>query len=213
VKIAIFGARGMIGSAVVAEALARGHELVAVVRDPSAPVGAAIPVVVGDVTDADAVAAAVGGADAVVSAVGGAKQGNPRAVVDAALALIDGLRAAGVTRLVVVGGAGSLLLEDGRRLVDSDRFLDAWKPASLAQCDALAIYQERAGGLDWTYISPADVIEPGERTGSYGLGTDRLVEDSEGNSFISVEDYAVALVDQLEAPTAIRARMAVGHVS
>ncbi|HWT92676.1 MAG TPA: NAD(P)H-binding protein, partial [Solirubrobacteraceae bacterium] len=150
------------------------------------------------------------GCDAVVSAVGGAKAGAPRVVVDAAPALIEGLRQANVTRLLVVGGAGGLRAPEGGRVVDRPSFREDWKPAALAQIDALETLRRDGGELDWTFVAPADVIEPGERTGRYGTSTDDLVVDAHGESFISAEDYAVALVDELERPRALRERLAVG---
>lgn len=209
-RIALFGAGGTLGSRILAEALDRGHEVVAVVRDPQRRPPGDVPFVVGDATDPASVAAAVRGCDAVISAVGGAKAGNARAVVDAARALVEGLPEAGVRRLLIVGGAGGLQVAAGTRLVDAPEFPAAWRPASLAQCDALAVYQESAQGLDWTYVAPADVIEPGERTGRYATDTDRLVVDAQGESFISAEDYAVALIDELERPRHVGGRLAVG---
>ena len=211
-RVAIFGARGMIGSRIANELLARDHQVTAVVRSLSPALPEGLGAVTGDSTDAAQVAMVVSGNDAVISAVGGAGAGEPRVVVDTADALIDGLNGAGVKRLLLVGGAGGLLTEGGRRVIDMPDFPEAWKPASAAQIDALQIYRERGGGLDWTYISPADRIDPGVRTGRYATDFDRLVIDTTGGSYISAEDFAIAVVDQLETPTAIRRRIAVGPV-
>lgn len=212
-KIAVLGANGTIGRRIVAEALDRGHSVTAVVRDPGRPVPDGVPVVVAEATDPAAIAAAVADSDAVVSAVGGAASGRPGLVAEAAPALIEGLTRASVRRLVIVGGAGGLRAPGGERVIDGAAFPEAWKPASLAQIDALAIYRQNASALDWTYISPADNIAPGQRTGQYATSSDDLVVDAEGNSFISCEDYAVAVIDELERPTQLAGRLAVGPAS
>ncbi|MBS1885879.1 MAG: NAD(P)H-binding protein [Actinobacteria bacterium] len=211
-RVAILGAGGTIGSQLVREALDRGHSVIAVVRRPEAAAG--LPeeaeVRLADVEDGGALGDAVAGADAVVSALGGVASGRPEVVVAAAPVLLQALPEAGVPRLLVVGGAGSLEA-DGVQLVDSPEFPEAWKPGSLAQRDALAVYRAYEGPLEWTYLSPADVIEPGERTGSYATGGDRPVRDAAGASRISVEDYAVAMVDELERPRHTGTRFTVGY--
>jgi putative NADH-flavin reductase len=130
-------------------------------------------------------------------------------LTDAARALIAGAKTARVKRLVVVGGAGSLETPEGARVMDRAGFPDAWKPIAQAHADALQVYQTEAGGLDWTYLSPAAVIHPGVRTGRYRTGGDRLVVDDQGNSHISAEDFAVALVDELERPAHVGRRFTV----
>jgi uncharacterized protein len=205
-RIALFGATGMIGSRVLAEAQGRGHRVTAVVRDAARAPEDADGHAVADVTDAPQVAAAVAGHDAVISAVGGGG-----VVVAAAPALLDGLARAGVTRLLVVGGAGSLLNAEGVRLIDRPEFPEAWRPAASAQVTALACYRASGGPVAWSYLSPADVIEPGERTGAYVLGEDHAVFDAAGESRISAEDYAVALVDELEEPVHAGRRFTVGY--
>jgi putative NADH-flavin reductase len=210
-KIALFGATGTIGRRIAQEALARGHELTAIVRDPARldVSHECLTAVKGDVLDAASVAAAVKGHDAVISAYGPGGSAPPRTLVDAAPSLIEGLGRAAVRRLVVVGGAGSLEVAPGVQLVDTPGFPAAWKPAALAHRDALAVY--RTADLDWTYVSPAALIAPGERTGRFRIGTDRLVIDDKGESRISAEDYAVALLDEVERPQFIRRRMTVGY--
>ncbi len=209
-KIALFGATGMIGERIAEEALARGHQVTAIVRDPARLKLANdnLRVVGGDVLDADSVAATVVGHDAVISAIG-PRAGDPQMLIQAAHALIAGLGRAGVNRLLVVGGAGSLEVAPGVRLVDTPQFPVDRKPLSLAAGDALDVY--RASDLDWTYFSPAALIQPGERTGHYRTGTDQLLTDAEGNSVISAEDYAVALLAELEQPQFIRRRFTVAY--
>jgi hypothetical protein len=171
-------------------------------------------VATGDVADAGSVAAAVAGHDAVISAVGGPPPaaGTPPLVVRAADALLAALPRAGVDRLLVVGGAGSLLTPEGVRLIDRPEFPAAWRPAADAQVQALARYRAAADTpVVWSYLSPADVIEPGERTGDYVLGEDHAVLDAAGHGRISAEDYAAALIDELESPAHPRRRFTVGY--
>ncbi len=206
-KLALFGASGMIGSRLLREAVRRGHAVTAVVRDPRrfpAPTGRVI-VIKGDVLNPAEVAAAVAGHDAVLCAVG------PGADVLAAAprALIEGLSRAGVKRLVVVGGAGSLEIA-GRQLVDQPDFPAEYKAAALAHRDALNVYRQNTS-LDWTFVSPPAEIGPGERTGKFRLGGDALLADAKGRSRVSAEDYAVAFIDEVEKPAHIRRRFTVAY--
>jgi len=214
-KIVLFGATGHVGQRIVAEALRRGHEVVGVVRDPSRAQSPdpRVTLVQGDATDAASVATVVRGADAVVSSVSPrpGTTGQAPTMVDTARALIAGLREAGGRRLVVVGGAGSLEVAPGVALVDTPDFPEAYKPESLDGRDALNVYRADAQGLDWTFISPAIVIQPGERTGRYRTTSDQVLADESGNSIISYEDYAVALLDELENPRHVGARFGVAY--
>jgi hypothetical protein len=212
-KIAVIGPTGNIGSRVVNEALDRGHEVTGIVRDRDRelPEHEHLTRAVADATDPAALAAAVDGHDAVVSAVGGTASGNPGVLTPVARALIEALPRAGVKRLFVVGGAGSLMVDGGGTVIEQSWFPDAWKPSSQAQGDALAIYRGEAGDLDWTYLSPAHEIEPGERTGAYRTGLDALLTDDEGQSRISMEDYAVAVIDELERPQFVGRRFTIAY--
>jgi putative NADH-flavin reductase len=194
-KIVVFGSTGMIGSRIVTELEQRGHEVIGASRASGT-----------DVTDPASVAAAVTGADAVVSAV--AARGVDYTLRDVARSLVDGLRRAGVTRLVVVGGAATLEVAPGVRLLDTPDFPDEYKAEAGQGADALAFYQS-ISDLDWTYVSPAAFIHPGERTGRYRLGTDQLLVDENGNSEISAEDYAIAIADLLEQGAHPRSRVGV----
>ena len=210
-KIVLFGASGTIGSRIVREALARGHDVTAVVRDPTgAPAGGEhFAAQRGDVTNAADVMRVARGAEAIVSAVA-PTGGQPLSMLtDAARALIAGARNARVKRLVAVGGAGSLEVPEGGRVMDRASFPDAWKPIAQAHADALQVYRTEAGGLDWTYVSPAAVIAPGVRTGRYRTGEDRLLVDDQGDSHVSAEDFAVAIVDELERPAHVGRRFTV----
>jgi uncharacterized protein len=202
-KIALIGASGTIGQRVEQEALKRGYEVTAIVRHPENIKNPQVKAVVADATDSASVVNAVKGHDVVINAI---SPGNtPDVLVKAAHALIDGLKQAGVKRLIIVGGAGSLYVAPGLRLMDSPRFNAAWRPVAAAHLDALEVY--RTADLDWTFISPADVIQPGERTGKYRVGKDDLLTDDKGESKISTEDYAVALMDEVENAKHLRERI------
>jgi len=213
-KIVLFGATGHVGQRIVSEALRRGHEVVGVVRDTAkstAPEG--IRLVRGDATDAASVASAVAGADAVVSAVSPrpGSTGSAPSLVDAARGLIAGLRQAGVKRLLVVGGAATLEVSPGVMLLDSPGFPDAYRAEATQGRDSLAVYRSEADGLDWTFLSPAAEIGPGERTGRYRTTIDQFLTDEHGRSTISFEDYAVALLDELENPQHVARRFGVAY--
>jgi putative NADH-flavin reductase len=210
-RLIVFGANGRLGSRIVREALERGHQVTAVVRDPGRlqSSGERLTAVPGDVCDAGSVAAVATGHDVVISTVGPTGNSRPDLVVDAARALIEGLTSAGVRRLVVVGGAGSLEVAPGVQLVDTPGFPKAWRDIAIAHRDALDVY--RTADLDWTYISPAAMLEPGERTGKYRTGTDQLLTDEKGESRISMEDLAIAFLDEVEKPRFVRRRMTAAY--
>lgn len=215
-KIALFGASGTIGQRILNEALSRGHQVTAIVRDASrAPEKRPnLEIKIGDALKSESVAAAIAGSDVVISSFG-PRPGDPQQnLAAAAHSLIQGVdaaskRAAHPIRLIVVGGAGSLEVAPGVQLVDSPEFPAAWKPVALAHRDALAIYRKAA--IDWTYVSPAALIQPGTRTGTYRTGTEQLVKDSAGQSRISAEDYAVAILDEVEKPRFARQRFTVAY--
>jgi uncharacterized protein len=206
-RILLIGATGMIGRRIAAEALDRGHGVTGVTRSGAEGTDRA------EASDADAVARLAGGHDAVVLTVPPPRDGSETEgpLLATTRGVLDGLRRAGVRRLIVVGGAGSLEVAPGVRLVDTPEFPDMYKSESLAAAGQLGVIRAEAGDLDWTYISPAAIIEPGERTGTFRLGGDRLLVDDEGGSRISAEDYAVALVDELEKNNAVRRRITVGY--
>jgi hypothetical protein len=210
VNVTLFGASGIIGSAVGAELEARDHRVRGVARNPS---GDGYPAVAGDAADPVTVRELVHGADVVVSAVG-PRRGtgdDTSVVVRVARTLLDVLREAPGTRLVVVGGAGSLRTPSGVALIDTPEFPEAWKPGSAAQGRALELYR----GDDivpWTYVSPAASISPGARTGDYRTGSDDLLIDpTSGRSHISVEDFAVAVADVVERGVPERERITVAY--
>jgi len=210
-NVVLFGASGMIGSRILNELIARGHKVTVVARDPAkVPPRQKVMVVKGDALDADSVAKAVKGADAVISAYGpGTAQDQQKLMEESTRALIAGLKQAGVKRFLMVGGAGSLLVAPGVDLIDSGHLPEEYKAIAIAHRDALKIL----GGsdLDWTSLSPAGFIQPGERTGKFRLGTDTLLTDEKGESRISAEDYAIALVDELEDPKHTGQRFTVAY--
>lgn len=208
-KVVLFGASGMIGSRVLDELVRRGHSVIAVVRHPEKVKPAdEVTVTQGDVTRPADVAAAAKDADAAVSAYSPPPT-DPGMISDAARALIAGLNEAGVKRLIVVGGAGSLEVAPGVQLVDTPSFPPAWMAIALAHRDVLPVLKE--SDLDWSYFSPAAMIEPGQRTGRFRLGGTRLIANDHGESKISAEDYAVALVDELEKSRHLRQQFTVGY--
>jgi putative NADH-flavin reductase len=211
-RIVIFGVTGNAGSRIAQEALDRGHTVVGVVRDTSkSPLqNAKLQLAAGNVLDAASVAAVVKGADAVVSAVGPGNFERTPFLADAAQAIITGLKQAGVKRLLLVGGAGVLEVAPGVQLVESPGFPEAWKGIALAHRDAWEVIRQEKD-IDWTYVAPAAMFEPGPKTGHYRTGSDNLIADAQGNSKISMEDCAVAILDEVERPSHLKARMSVGY--
>lgn len=212
-KIALIGSTGFVGSAILRELLARGHQVTALSRNPAkvAP-QPGLTAVQADVLNADAVAAAVRGADAVVSAYN-AGWTNPDLhdeFLRGSASITAGTKQGGVKRLIVVGGAGSLFIAPGVQLVDTPEFPAQWKPGALAAREALNRIREEKD-LDWSFISPAAHLVPGERRGSYRLGGEELVVDAQGESNLSVADLAVAIVDELETPRHSRQRFTAAY--
>lgn len=210
-NIIVFGASGLLGTRLVTEALGRGHEVTAVARDRArlSDQGGRVATVSADATDAAAVAAVAAGHDAALSAV--TQHEQPDVLVDVARGLLEGLSRAGVGRLVVAGGAGSLRNASGQRLLDAPGFHDDWKPEALAQADALKVFEGAETDVEWSYLSPGAILAPGERTGSFRLGADEALFDAQGRSSISMEDFAVAMIDELEQPEHPRQRFTAAY--
>ena len=213
-EIAVVGGSGTIGQRIVREALHRGHRVTIVARDPASvsEKHERLEVVKGDVLDSARMAEVAAGKDVIVSAVGSAREENPDTTLylKAAESLVGALRKLGekAPRLLVVGGAGSLFNAEGVMLLD--RLPPARKPESLGQKASLDYYRT-VSDVQWTYFSPAGRIEPGRRTGVFRLGDDRVVVDDEGESRISMEDYAVAMIDEAERPQHVRRRFTIGY--
>jgi putative NADH-flavin reductase len=202
-KIAIIGATGRAGSQLLEEALRRGHSVTAIARDTS-KIGQRAGVVAKnvDALDAEALQAAVAGHDVVISAA--------HFAILPVSAVIGPVQKAGVKRLLVVGGAGSLLLPDGTRVIDSEGFPQAYR----AEANAGALFLEnlrQEKELDWTFVSPSAEFVEGERTGTFRIGKDDLLVSSEGRSWITFTDYAIAMLDEVEAPKHSRQRFTVGY--
>ena len=208
--IALFGSTGRIGQRILREALARGHKVTAIVRDATrAPDGTPnLEFKPGDILKPESVVAATNGHDVLVSAYG-PRAGDAKQIVTAAKSLVEAAGSMQPMRLIVVGGAGSLEVAPGVQLVDTPDFPTASKASALAHRDAFEVYWKT--GLDWTFVSPAAIVEPGARTGRYRIGTNQLVVDHEGKSRISIEDFAVAILDEIEQPRFRCKRFTVGY--
>ncbi|MDB5153355.1 MAG: UDP-glucose 4-epimerase [Mucilaginibacter sp.] len=213
-KIAIIGATGFVGSAVLSEALQRGHEVTAIARnvDKITSKSEKLTAIAADVDDSVNLAGILTGHDAIVSAYN-AGWTNPNLYHDfikGAEAIQQAAKLSGVKRLLVVGGAGSLEIAPGIQLVDSPEFPAEYKAGSTAARDYLNILKKETE-LDWTFISPAIQLHPGKRTAVFRLGTDQPVFDENGKNDISVEDLAVAIIDELENNRFIRKRFTLGY--
>ncbi|HWZ04848.1 MAG TPA: NAD(P)-dependent oxidoreductase [Mucilaginibacter sp.] len=211
-KIAIFGASGRIGSRIVNEALNRGHAVTAIARHPENYTleKPHLKVTRGDLFNTQDVETAVFDHDAVVCAYNFTHGAQPSTITEITTPLLNGLKQAGVKRLLIVGGAGSLEVSPGVQLVDTPDFPPAYKAAALAHREALKIYRQEKD-IQWTYLSPAAEIVPGERTGKFRIGIDQLLTGADGHSWISMEDYAIAVIDELETPMHVRERFTVGY--
>jgi uncharacterized protein len=210
-RLIVFGANGALGRRLVAECLERGLDVTAAVRDVSRFEGVSreITVVTANATDPASVAAVAPGHDAALSAV--TQHTHPEILSEVAAGLLAGLSEAGVGRLVVAGGAGSLEVDDGTRLMDTPDFHDDWKPEAQAQADALDLLRDADTDVDWTYVSPGALLEPGERTGEYRTGDDALLTGDDGRSRITMEDFAIAMVDEAVEPRHPRRRFTAAH--
>jgi len=213
VRVALIGATGFAGSALLKEALDRGHEVAAIVRHPDKLAPRERLVAIGiDVNDTERLAASIRGRDALISAFNPGWK-NPNLYDDqvrGTASIIAAVRKAGVPRVLWVGGAGGLETGSGARVVDDPAFPDAVRPGSLATIDALEQLRSEPQ-LDWTFLSPAAEMRPGTRTGKFRLGGDRLLVDANGQSRISVEDFAMAMIDELERPAHSRRRFTVAY--
>ncbi|MEO6521455.1 MAG: NAD(P)-dependent oxidoreductase [Mucilaginibacter sp.] len=211
-KIAVFGAAGRIGSRIITEALNRGHDVTAVVRKPETyiVIHEHLKVAKGDIFESQSIEGAVFDHDAVVSAYSPTGGAAPSTLFELVLPLTAGLKQAGVKRLLVVGGAGSLEVAPGIQVVDTPNFPAEFKAVALAHRDALKAWQ-KVDEIDWTYASPSAFIEPGARTGKFRTGTTQLLTDEQGNSKISMEDFAIAILDEIENPQFIKQQFTVGY--
>jgi putative NADH-flavin reductase len=210
-KILVLGANGGVGSAVTTELISRGHQVTAASRTGgSAPIEGVTPVTL-DASSHDAVAQAAAGHDAIVNAVGPRfGQDDLGGLSEIARAVVAASRESGVTRVVVIGGAGTLEVAPGVRLVDTEHMPDEYKPLGQAHADAFDIYLA-AGDLEWTYLTPPPEFIPGDRIGIYRAEGDSYLAGEDGRSRLSYADMAVAAADALEKGTHKGARVAVAY--
>jgi uncharacterized protein len=198
-KVVLYGATGHSGSRILAELERRGHAVKAISRHATEKIAATagVTTVDDDMSDVGRIAEAIKGSDAVVSAYG-PPQNDTDQLVGATERLVEAVEKNGGPRLVVVGGAGSLFVAPGVTLRASGHLPPEWVP--IVDSHIKVLDNLKQSSIDWTYFSPAAFFEPGERTGKFRLGKDDLIADEKGNSRISMEDYAIALVDELERP-------------
>jgi putative NADH-flavin reductase len=201
-KIALIGATGNAGSRILTELVSRGHAVTAIARDASrVPVEKGVTARSADANDAGALADVLAGHDAVISSAMFMTADPAR--------LIEAVIRSGVKRYFVVGGAGTLEVAPGVRVIDSPDIPAEYQPEMRGGERMLNALRETA--LDWTFLSPGLEFAPGERTGAFRLGGDQLLMDGEGRSRISMEDYAIAVVDEIETPRHVKARFTIGY--
>ncbi|MBO9610045.1 MAG: NAD(P)-dependent oxidoreductase [Paenibacillaceae bacterium] len=205
-KIAIIGANGKSGSLIAQEAKARGHEVTAIVRDARKVSG--LPVVEKDAFALTAVD--LQPFDVVVNAIGLWSPGEEPRHIELAQVLVEALGQAPNTRLIVVGGAGSLFVDEAKTklLCETPEFPPQYYPTASNMARSLAVY-EQSSGAKWTYVSPSAMFAPGKRTGAYRKGKDHLLVNAKGDSYISYEDYAIAIVDEIEQALHVNERFTV----
>ena len=197
------------GSRILTELLSRGHEVTAVVRDANKiKEQKGLRIVQGDVSSAQEIAEKIKGVDAVVSAYAPPPD-DTNQLLGVTQNFVDAVEIAGIPRLLHVGGAASLEVAPGLTLLDSGHLPEPWLPIATSHVKALEIL--RASTINWTYFSPAAYFEPGERTGKFRLGKDSLIANDKQESRISMEDYAIALADELESPAHQRERFTIGY--
>jgi uncharacterized protein len=201
-KVALIGASGQTGSRILAELTRRGHQVTGIARHPDKiATGANVTAKKGDVFDKDGLVALLKGHDVVISSVHFTAS-DPNILIEAA-------RASGAKRYVVVGGAGSLEVAPGVKLIDTPEFPAIYKTEATKGGEFLDLLRQQKD-FDWTYLSPSAMFVAGERSGKFRLGKDQLLANEKGSS-ISFEDYAIALVDELEKPAHLRQRFTVGY--
>jgi putative NADH-flavin reductase len=208
-NVVVYGASGHSGSRIVKELVSRGHQVIAVARHTSKiQAGPGVTVRQDDLSAPDKTAAIIKGSDAVVSAYAPPAD-NTDALVGVTALQIEAVKHAGSVRLIVVGGAGGLNVAPGVTLIDSGYLPENYLPIAKSHVKALSLLEK--SDIDWTYFAPAAFFEPGERTGKFRLGKDELISNGNNESRISTEDYAIALVDELEKPAHRKQRFTIGY--
>jgi len=212
-KIVLIGATGRVGSKILLEALGRGHRVTAIARDVAkVPPHPNLSVVKGDVFQTDRLATQFAGHDAVVHSYAPPRDHQDRRgeQIRATTSIIRALKAAGVKRILAVGGAGTLEASPGVRVMDTPELPKEWESGAISTAEIKHLLEKELE-LEWTFLSPSLYLRPGTRTGKFRLGTDALLRDDSGASRISIEDYAVAMIDELENPRHLRRRFTVGY--
>jgi len=205
-NIALIGASGNIGTKITKELLDRGYTVTAIARNPEKiEAREGVTAVACDLLDSDAMAEALKGHDAVISAA--------PFITDASEQLFDGVRKSGVKRYLMVGGAASLFNDQGVKVWDTLQDLGIPEPVLANIAEGIRAFEllKQEDSVDWTFFSPAVMIGPGERTGTFRLGKDNVVADAEGNSKISYDDFAIAMVDELDQGNNIKGRFTIGY--
>jgi len=214
-RIALIGASGFVGSALLKESLKRGHSVTAIVRHPEKITlnDPNLQIIQGDVLSEQSITDVIKGVDVVISAYnpGWTNPNISQETTAAYQSIISGVKKAKIPRLLIVGGAGSLYVAPEKRVMDTGVIPESYLPAVESLANVLYDLQKNEKELDWAYFSPAGNIEPGERTGKFRLGKDQLMVDKDGKSNISVEDYAVAMLDEVDSPVHHRERFTIGY--
>lgn len=201
--VALIGASGNIGSKIAAELVSRGHTVTGIARHPEKVQAAAgLTAVTGDFMQPQALAGLLSGHDAVIAATPFVPGESEK--------VLESVRGSGVKRFLMVGGAASLLTDSGERVVDALELPEAWMVPIREGIRAYDLIRKE-DGLDWTFFSPAVMIGPGERTGKFRLGKDHVVKDDKGESRISYDDYAIAMVDELEQGDHVKGRFTIAY--
>ena len=216
-NVLLIGATGFVGSALLSELVNRGHKVTAIVRNEKALAGREdVEAIVADATDPKVLAELAKGKDAVISAYnpGWANPRQYEETLENYPKIVEGTKRAGVERILIVGGAGTLFVAPGLRLVDTGSLPEAWLPGVKSLGEFYLNTLTKENDIDWIFLSPAanlGNLQPGTRTGKYRVGKDNMLVDEKGDSFISVEDYAVAMVDELETPKHHKERFTVAY--
>ena len=206
-NVVLYGATGNSGSSILQELVSRGHRVTAVARDTS-KLPATVTAAQDDLSSVDKIASVIAAADVVISAYA-PPPGDPDALLGVTEREIQAVKKAGNARLIVVGGAGLLEVAPGVSLIASGHLPEQFLPIAKSHQEALEVLKK--SDVNWTYFSPAAYFVPGERTGKFRLGTTSLITDAKGDSRISFQDYAVALVDEIEKPAHERGQMSIGY--
>ena len=212
-KLALIGASGFVGAAVLQEALDRGHQVTGIVRNPAKlPQHPELKAMAGDAYNVEALAAHLKGHDAVIHAFnpGWGTADIRERFIQGSQAIIAASKQADVQRLLVVGGAGSLYVAPGLQLIDTPDFPAEYKEGAEGARQALNLLKAETA-LAWSFISPPALLQPGARSGQFRIGGDQLLMNGDAPAQISVADLAVAIIDELERPHHLRQRFTVGY--